>query len=92
MLPLSDEIRLISRSDIAVAAMVQNTEEMDVMIEIIEKSGAEVRTISRSVKMSNIEAEKKTELHLVLEVRHRQAKETDLLINEDIHLKMSKLN
>ncbi len=90
MLLLSDEVHLISRSDIVVVAMIQNTEEMDAMTETIEKSEAEVRTISKSVKMSEIAAEKKIELCLVQEVRRRLAKETDLQAIEDAHLKTTR--
>ncbi len=91
MPPLSDEIRLISRGNIVVAAMIQDLEEVDVMIEIIEKSGAEIRTVSRSVKMNGTEAEKITGLRLVQEVQHRQARKTDLPTTEDVHLKIPRL-
>ncbi len=69
--------------------MIQDTEEMDVMIEIIEKSRAEIWTVFRSVKMNGTGDEKRIELRLVLEVRHHQAKETDLQTIEDVYLKIT---
>ncbi len=91
MLPLSDEMSLISRSDIVVAAMIQYVEEMDAMIGTAKKSEAEIQTIFRSPKMSSTEGEKKTERRLVPEVQHHQAKETDLLTLEDVCLKITRL-
>ncbi len=70
--------------------MIQDIEEMDGTIGIIEKSEAEIWTVFRSVKMNGTEDEKRTELRLVLEGRHHQAKEIDLLIIEDVHLKTSR--
>ncbi len=92
MLPLSDEIHLISRSDIAVVTMIQDTEETDAMIGITKKSEAEVQIISRSTKMNGTKSGRKIELHLVLEVQRHQTEETDLLINEDVHLKTTRPN
>ncbi len=92
MLLLSDEICLSSRSDIAVVTMTQDTEETDVTTDTTEKSGAEVQTIFRSAKMSGTENGRKTELHLILEVQCHQTEKADLLTNEDVHLKTTRLN